>query len=88
MHISLFSTCFNDTLFPQTGRAVVELLERLGQAVEFPETQTCCGQMHYNTGIRFSLSRPYRSHPYATIGGIENAPILPYASTILQGVRT
>lgn len=50
MHIALFITCFNDTLFPQTGRAVVTLLERLGHQVVFPPEQTCCGQMHYNTG--------------------------------------
>jgi L-lactate dehydrogenase complex protein LldE len=48
--VSLFITCFNDTLFPQTGRAVVALLERLGVAIDFPMEQTCCGQMHFNTG--------------------------------------
>src|ERR1700743_344508 len=48
--VSLFITCFNDTMFPQTGRAVVTLLERLGVAVDFPLEQTCCGQMHFNTG--------------------------------------
>jgi L-lactate dehydrogenase complex protein LldE len=48
--ISLFITCYNDTLFPETGKAVVRLLERLGHQVEFREAQTCCGQMHYNTG--------------------------------------
>jgi L-lactate dehydrogenase complex protein LldE len=47
---SLFITCFNDTLFPETGIAVVRLLERLGHEVEFPEEQTCCGQMHLNSG--------------------------------------
>ena len=47
---SLFITCFNDTLFPETGRAVVALLERLGVEVDFPLEQTCCGQMHFNTG--------------------------------------
>jgi L-lactate dehydrogenase complex protein LldE len=50
MRVALFITCFNDTLFPQTGQAVVRLLERLGHRVEFPEDQTCCGQMHFNTG--------------------------------------
>ena len=50
MRAALFITCFNDTLFPGTGRAVVELLERLGVEVEFPEEQTCCGQMHVNSG--------------------------------------
>jgi L-lactate dehydrogenase complex protein LldE len=50
--VSLFITCFNDTLFPQTGRAMVTLLERLGCEVDFPEAQTCCGQMHTNTGYQ------------------------------------
>jgi L-lactate dehydrogenase complex protein LldE len=50
MVISLFITCYNDTLFPETGKAVVAVLERLGHRVEFREAQTCCGQMHYNTG--------------------------------------
>lgn len=50
MRVSLFITCFNDTLFPQTGRAMVELLERLGHEVEFRSEQTCCGQMHTNSG--------------------------------------
>ena len=52
MRIALFITCFNDTIFPNTGRAVVRLLERLGHTVEFPLEQTCCGQMHYNTGYQ------------------------------------
>jgi L-lactate dehydrogenase complex protein LldE len=52
MKVSLFITCFNDTLFPETGRAVVRLLERLGYTVDFPEAQTCCGQMHFNTGYQ------------------------------------
>jgi L-lactate dehydrogenase complex protein LldE len=50
VRVSLFITCFNDTLFPQAGRATVELLERLGCEVDFPEEQTCCGQMHRNSG--------------------------------------
>src|SRR5690625_1054654 len=52
MRISLFITCFNDTLFPETGKAMVQLLERLGHRVDFPVEQTCCGQMHYNTGYQ------------------------------------
>ncbi len=50
MRIALFITCFNDTLFPRTGQAVVRLLERLGHEVVFPLEQTCCGQMHFNSG--------------------------------------
>lgn len=52
MRVSLFITCYNDTLFPATGQAVVRLLERLGHTIEFPLEQTCCGQMHYNTGYQ------------------------------------
>jgi L-lactate dehydrogenase complex protein LldE len=52
MRASLFITCYNDTLYPETGRAVVRLLERLGVHLEFHPKQTCCGQMHANTGFR------------------------------------
>ena len=52
MRVALFIPCFNDLLYPEVGKAVVELLTRLGQQVEFPEAQTCCGQMHFNTGYR------------------------------------
>ncbi|MDX6205898.1 MAG: L-lactate dehydrogenase complex protein LldE [Frankiales bacterium] len=52
MRIALFATCLVDTLFPDVGRATVTLLERLGHQVEFPLEQTCCGQMHVNTGYQ------------------------------------
>ena len=52
MRVALFITCYNDTLFPGTGKAVVKVLERLGHTVEFPAGQTCCGQMHWNTGYQ------------------------------------
>ncbi len=52
MRVSLFITCYTDLLFPATGQAVVALLERLGHQVEFNAAQTCCGQMHYNTGYQ------------------------------------
>ena len=57
MNVSLFVTCYNDTLFPATGKAVVAVLERLGHTVEFPQAQTCCGQMHYNTGYQHDARR-------------------------------
>ncbi len=50
MQVGLFITCFNDTLFPQTGQAAVTVLERLGHTVSFDPRQTCCGQMHSNSG--------------------------------------
>jgi L-lactate dehydrogenase complex protein LldE len=52
MRTALFITCLADGLFPDVGKATVRLLERLGQVVEFPAEQTCCGQMHVNTGYQ------------------------------------
>src|SRR3954469_18256206 len=52
MRVSLFITCFNDTLFPEAGKATVRLLRRLGVEVDFPREQTCCGQMHFNSGYQ------------------------------------
>jgi L-lactate dehydrogenase complex protein LldE len=52
MRVALFVTCVNDLVYPQTGKAVVTILERLGHRVEFPLAQTCCGQMHANSGYR------------------------------------
>ncbi|HEY1509172.1 MAG TPA: (Fe-S)-binding protein [Solirubrobacteraceae bacterium] len=60
MRVALFATCLIDALFPDAGRATVELLERLGQPVEFPLEQTCCGQMHTNSGyFEVALVRRY-----------------------------
>lgn len=62
MRASLFITCYNDTLFPETGRAVASLLDRLGIELDFNSQQTCCGQMHANTGFRteaFSLAKRF-----------------------------
>ncbi|HWE33461.1 MAG TPA: (Fe-S)-binding protein [Solirubrobacteraceae bacterium] len=60
MRVALFTTCLVDALFPDAGRATVGLLERLGQPVEFPLEQTCCGQMHANSGyFEVELVRRY-----------------------------
>ena len=60
MRVALFTTCLVDALFPEAGKATVRLLERLGQPVEFPLEQTCCGQMHANSGyFEVDLVRRY-----------------------------
>jgi L-lactate dehydrogenase complex protein LldE len=50
--VSLFVTCMVDQLFPKIGLALVDVLESLGFAVDFPEAQTCCGQPAFNSGYR------------------------------------
>lgn len=57
MRIALFVTCLADTIFPEVGRATVEVLERLGHEVVFPDEQTCCGQMHVNSGYPDEAAR-------------------------------
>ncbi|HEX4929238.1 MAG TPA: (Fe-S)-binding protein, partial [Gaiellaceae bacterium] len=52
MRIALFVTCIGDTLSPEAPKAVVRVLERLGHEVVFPDEQTCCGQLHANSGYR------------------------------------
>jgi len=62
MRVALFATCLVDGLFPQVGRATVTLLERLGHEVVFPAAQTCCGQMHVNTGYQRDALPLIRHH--------------------------
>jgi L-lactate dehydrogenase complex protein LldE len=52
VRIALFVTCLGDTLFPEAPKATVSVLETLGQEVVFPREQTCCGQLHSNSGYR------------------------------------
>ena len=62
MRIALFVTCLGDVLFPDVGRATVAVLERLGHEVVFPAAQTCCGQMHTNTGYQGDAVGLVRHH--------------------------
>jgi L-lactate dehydrogenase complex protein LldE len=78
VRVSLFITCFNDTLFPQTGRAVVRLLERLGCEVDFPLEQTCCGQMHMNAG--YTREGAALAHRFARVFEGAEAVVTPSAS--------
>jgi L-lactate dehydrogenase complex protein LldE len=78
MRVTLFITCFNDTLFPAAGKATVAVLERLGCEVDFPLEQTCCGQMHGNSGYEDD-ARPLAERFGRVFGGAE-AVVCPSAS--------
>src|SRR4051812_20772244 len=80
VRVSLFITCFNDTLFPGTGRATVALLERLGCEVEFRAEQTCCGQMHGNSGYE-DAARPLAER-FGRVFGDAEAVVSPSASCV------
>jgi L-lactate dehydrogenase complex protein LldE len=62
MRIALFATCLADAMFPQTAIATITRLERLGHDVVFPDRQTCCGQMHINTGYLAEATALVRHH--------------------------
>lgn len=50
MKVSLFITCLSDAVYPRVGEAMARLLARYGIKLDFPESQTCCGQPAYNSG--------------------------------------
>jgi L-lactate dehydrogenase complex protein LldE len=50
VRVALFITCVNDAMFPDTGKATAAILRRLGLDLQFPSSQTCCGQPHVNSG--------------------------------------
>ncbi len=50
MRIGLLITCLVDGMFPDVAADTVTVLRRLGHDVEVPMAQSCCGQMHVNTG--------------------------------------
>jgi L-lactate dehydrogenase complex protein LldE len=68
MRVALFVTCLVDGLFPQVGIATVRLLERLGHEVVVPPGQSCCGQLHVNTGYPEQALPLVRNHAAAFAG--------------------
>ncbi len=80
MRIALFVTCIGDTMFPEAGRATVQVLERLGHEVIFPEEQTCCGQMHLNSGYAGEAQKLGRR--FAEIFGEYDAVVSPSSSCV------
>ena len=80
MRVALFVTCLTDTLLPETGIATVRLLERLGHQVTFPREQTCCGQMHLNTGYQAEARELARR--FVRVFGDEEVIVAPSASCV------
>ena len=59
--VSLFVTCLVDLLYPEVGEATVALLERERVTVDFPASQTCCGQPPFNSGFHDDARRLART---------------------------
>jgi L-lactate dehydrogenase complex protein LldE len=80
VRIALFVTCIADTMYPEAARATVEVLERLGHEVVFPREQTCCGQMHLNSGHVAEADALARR--FAAIFGEYDAVVSPSSSCV------
>lgn len=52
MKVTLFIPCLTEHLFPESGLAMVRVLEHLGHTVEYLDDQSCCGQPAFNSGYR------------------------------------
>jgi L-lactate dehydrogenase complex protein LldE len=80
VRIALFVTCIGDAMFPEAGRATVEVLERLGHEVVFPHEQTCCGQMHLNGG--YTREAEALARRFVEVFGAHDAVVAPSASCV------
>lgn len=70
MKIGLFIPCYIDQLYPKVGLATVDLLEKTGCEVVYPENQTCCGQPMANTGC-IPDAEPLAQHFFQTFRDFE-----------------
>jgi L-lactate dehydrogenase complex protein LldE len=72
--ISLFIPCFVDQFYPQVGMSIVQVLERLGHTVDYPEAQICCGQPAFNSGY-WNEARTMAERQMAVFRDAENVVI-------------
>src|SRR6476646_9493313 len=82
MRIALIATCLGDALFPEVAKATTLLLERLGHQVVFPADQTCCGQMHVNTGYLREAVPVVRHHVDVFSRGGYDVAVAPSGSCV------
>ena len=80
MRIGLFIPCFIDLFYRDVGIATLELLEKLGHAVDYPAAQTCCGQPMGNAGFVAECA-PVERLFERNFGGFE-AIVCPSASCV------
>lgn len=79
MDVQLFVTCLIDSLFPETGEAVLEVLSRAGCTVRFNHAQTCCGQPAFNAGY-WAEARPLAERTLEVFSANQDPLIVPSGS--------
>lgn len=79
MKVQLFVTCLIDTLAPEVGESVVEVLEKLGTEIKVPGGQTCCGQPAFNGGF-WDEAREMARHTLEVFGDSGLPVVVPSGS--------
>ncbi len=77
--VQLMATCLIDSLFPDIGEAVIEVLRRAGLRVQLPRGQTCCGQPAFNAGFR-DEARSMASRTIDVFSGSSDPVVVPSGS--------
>jgi L-lactate dehydrogenase complex protein LldE len=77
--VQLLVTCLVDRLYPETGLAVVSVLERLGLEVQCPAAQTCCGQPAFNAGFTED-ARALARHTIDVLTATDDPIVIPSGS--------
>jgi len=83
-HISFFSTCLGDTVFPDIGINSVKLLEKLGCSVHFNQKQSCCGQPLVNSGFQEKAKKSMKLLMEALLAEESEYVVAPSGSCVLQ----
>jgi L-lactate dehydrogenase complex protein LldE len=83
-HVSFFSTCLADTVFPEIGIQSVRLLEKLGCRVTFNPKQTCCGQPLANSGFHKKARTAMKTLTQALLDDNSEYVVAPSGSCVLQ----
>lgn len=77
--VQLFITCILDTLYPEIGKSIIQVLHNAGVKVEFPGEQTCCGQPAYNAGLR-QEAIPLARHTIQVFERTQGTVVIPSGS--------
>ena len=81
MKIGLFIPCYVNQYYPKVGIATYRLLQQLGFEVDYPTSQTCCGQPLGNAGYE-RFTEDAERHFKETFEGFE-VVVAPSASCAL-----
>lgn len=83
MRIALFVPCLVNHFYPEIARDTLELLEKLGHEVSYPQGQTCCGQLMTNSGCLEQARPTVEALGKALLEALCDAVVAPAASCVV-----